>query len=380
MAKAKRDTERRKNAESARTERTLKAHVTTDASSKTTIVRQRRKRRASTLALQDSGSCVPLAAKYPRVTFMDLPTEKSSTKVDRSSPGPRAKVSIPTIPILCANPKWSGMCKDDERCTYRVKKPPTPVGFWALAACCKLIRRECWEYFMGATVYSIRADLVLHWLNYLKEKFPNSLSHIKKSTLEGGLVGSEDFFTDYDRGNPPADTDLGEIKMLVPALEAIAVQRYETLYNFKLTDIDAPSWTEPVDIGGWDAQSRMVNYRIRPSQGTRLLRWFNRDFGSHVAITVETTVLAEWEFLSKAWVNPKGTDENVSGRSKEHQAVICFSRKPLAAEEADQESTQVHKPESEREIEVSVFGPKEVARQGAQASWRIWWDFKFVRY
>jgi hypothetical protein len=121
---------------------------------------------------------------------------------DDDSPNSKVKFSWtpcrspnPTNPLLCANPKWSGTCKEEDRCTYKIHAPREPVGFWALAACNKAIRRETKEPFLRNTVVSIHPSVVVPWLNHLAKHAPNQINHIRRVTLAGpDSAGSLGYF------------------------------------------------------------------------------------------------------------------------------------------------------------------------------------------
>jgi hypothetical protein len=88
-------------------------------------------------------------------------------------------------PLLCANPKWSGMCDEEDRCTYKIYSPPEPVGFWALAASNKLIRNEAQEFFLRKTVVSIHPQDLRSWLDHLAGKDARRLDSLRRVTLAG---------------------------------------------------------------------------------------------------------------------------------------------------------------------------------------------------
>ncbi|KAH7091527.1 hypothetical protein FB567DRAFT_437000 [Paraphoma chrysanthemicola] len=75
-------------------------------------------------------------------------------------------------PLLCANPKWSGMCDEEDRCTYKIYAPPEPIGFWGLAASNKMIRNETQEFFLRKSVVSIHPRDLRPWLDHLADKDP----------------------------------------------------------------------------------------------------------------------------------------------------------------------------------------------------------------
>ncbi|KAH8725067.1 hypothetical protein GQ44DRAFT_707716 [Phaeosphaeriaceae sp. PMI808] len=95
------------------------------------------------------------------------------------------KAVNPDYPLLCLNPKWSGLCTESERCTFKCTSPPEPRGFWGLAATSRLIRHEAVEFFMVETVFSIHPQDVSGWIDWLEENRPKMLQLIKKVTIAG---------------------------------------------------------------------------------------------------------------------------------------------------------------------------------------------------
>ncbi|KAF1848703.1 uncharacterized protein K460DRAFT_364695 [Cucurbitaria berberidis CBS 394.84] len=117
----------------------------------------------------------------------------------------------PSSPLLCANPKWSGMCAEQDRCTYKVLAPPEPRGLWALAASNKFIRNEAQELFMGRSVLSIHPNDLRPFLRYMKNNAPGQLSHLRRITI----AGPDYLFS---------QSDIELLPELIPNLEAVGYQ------------------------------------------------------------------------------------------------------------------------------------------------------------
>ncbi|KAH4200543.1 hypothetical protein HBI56_026420 [Parastagonospora nodorum] len=88
-------------------------------------------------------------------------------------------------PLLCANPKWSGVCSEDERCTYRLGSLAVLRGAWALAASNKMIRNKAQEMFFRDSVVSVRAQDLEVWLDHLAMKNPRHLNRLQRVCLAG---------------------------------------------------------------------------------------------------------------------------------------------------------------------------------------------------
>jgi hypothetical protein len=95
------------------------------------------------------------------------------------------KGTNPTYPLLCHHPRWSGLCPETERCSFKHAEPPEPRGFWGLAATCKLVREEMQDLFMKETCFSIHPVHMKGWLAWLERRAPKQLSSIKKVTFAG---------------------------------------------------------------------------------------------------------------------------------------------------------------------------------------------------
>jgi hypothetical protein len=73
----------------------------------------------------------------------------------------------PKTPLLCANPEWSSMCKEQDRCTREANAPLQLQGSWALAVSNKAIRNESLELFLRGATVSVHWDDLHPWLDHL---------------------------------------------------------------------------------------------------------------------------------------------------------------------------------------------------------------------
>jgi hypothetical protein len=82
------------------------------------------------------------------------------------------------------------MCTEEDRCTYNVDHPPTPLGFWALAATNKLIRGEMQELFLKKPVISVQERDLYTWLDCVSSISPGKLENVQRLTFAGSELSS----------------------------------------------------------------------------------------------------------------------------------------------------------------------------------------------
>jgi hypothetical protein len=88
------------------------------------------------------------------VTPTSTPISIQSGRITESyTPGRPAKALTETSPPL-RQPKWSGFCAEEDRCSVKEGAFIKPLGFYGLAATCKFIRNECKDYFITETTPS----------------------------------------------------------------------------------------------------------------------------------------------------------------------------------------------------------------------------------
>lgn len=205
-----------------------------------------RKRKAEQKAVNQSSDTHPAATfkppKNPRATFEELPAELrlqiyellcESTMIHvhrhREDGKPildedditngeikfswtPCRGTNPRSPLLCANPKWSGMCKEEDRCAYKINEPLELRGFWALAACNKAIRSETKELGLRNSVVSIDIHILIEWLHHLVEYAPDQIALLHRITITA--------LDCYDHH----DYAISILTSCLPALEAVGFQ------------------------------------------------------------------------------------------------------------------------------------------------------------
>jgi hypothetical protein len=138
-------------------------------------------------------------------------------------------------PLLCLHPKWSGMCDEEDRCTYKKDAPPEPIGFWALAASNKFIRNETQDFFLRKAVVSIHPQDLHPWLDHVSKTNPRQIDNLRRITLAGPNTyknfSSIEFQTLRDR---------------IPKLEGIGVQCQDASWRWSGSwpggDISSDEW------------------------------------------------------------------------------------------------------------------------------------------
>jgi hypothetical protein len=189
--------------------------VKTSSSEDTSIVAKRRRKKNVVVEPRDEHLALTYKTpRNPQATFEGLPAEirlqiydylcdssiihvhKHQAKTIPGNDGHNDKQPTcftwtpcrspsPKSPLLCANPKWSGMCKEEDRCTYKLYSPPEVFGFWALAASSKAIRNEAQEFFLRRTVISIHPENLRPWLDHLAKHSPRQIDYLRRITLAG---------------------------------------------------------------------------------------------------------------------------------------------------------------------------------------------------
>lgn len=90
----------------------------------------------------------------------------------------------PEHPLLCANPKWSGKCEEEDRGTHNPNSPRSPRGFWALAEASTSLHREIQRLWLRRAVVSIHPQHLRAWLDHLS-RTPHQLAQLRRVTLAG---------------------------------------------------------------------------------------------------------------------------------------------------------------------------------------------------
>ena len=235
-------------------------------------------------------------------------------------------------PLLCANPKWSGMCDEDDRCTHKIDAPPEPVGFWALAACNKFIRNETQEFFLGKTIVSIHPHDLRPWLNHLAVTNARRLDSLRRVTLAGAY--SYKYF-----GN----AELQLIRDLLPNLEGLGFQFQDYVWR----------WTSTYLVDG--------EFDVYPTGWKRwpLVAWL-KDFDPSITIALEAMV----------WVKPNRYHH--VHNFPEQQVTISVIRKGKMAENNSSPGSGW----TDEDVDIEVVRPGRLGSPKRTAQWRQWWRGK----
>jgi hypothetical protein len=146
----------------------------------------------------------------------------------------------PKCTLLCANPKWSGLCKDSERCTVTVGALPEPRGFEALMWTCKSIRQESQTSFLRNTTVSIGTWYYWKWIKYLEERSPQHFELVRYITLAGESTYKQ-LVWDTDIPENPFES----IRVKFPNLQGIAFQVQAGRYGIRGLKVEKqPTWRE----------------------------------------------------------------------------------------------------------------------------------------
>ncbi|KAF2267449.1 hypothetical protein CC78DRAFT_577160 [Lojkania enalia] len=237
----------------------------------------------------------------PQATFMGLPTElrlhiysyisnatlmhvyrhKEGQWINGNWRPPRffwspCQAPHPDYPMLCLNPKWSGLCEESERCAYRIYSPPESSGFVALSQTCKLIHSETQEFFRRGTSVCIHPQEVRPWLDHLESIAPEQIECLQSVTFFG-MRPDRSWY----------DVAIKELKSRVPNLTTVGCQgqvRKWSMLNGRHV-FDAELWRNwylaqcvktldaniTVVMEGYIFNKRRVNYAHSPDKDEQLV-------------------------------------------------------------------------------------------------------------
>lgn len=241
----------------------------------------------------------------------------------------------PKSPLLCANPKWSGLCNEKDRCTHKVYAPAEPRGFWALAASAKAIRSEAKEFFLRRTVVSISAIHLELWLDYLAKHAPRQIDQLRRITLAGPNTWAA--FSSHT-------TQI--LRDRVSNLEGVGFQCQDSIYRWfsyfrPAIELDRAAWKK-----------------------TNIYHWI-LGFDPSVEIAAEVLV---WRKPGLSW----------TVNTVEQQIAIRVLRRARAPD--DGESGVWKGPlVRDEDIEVEVDNPGQLVECKRNAKWRQWWRGKETR-
>ena len=247
----------------------------------------------------------------------------------------------PSNRLLCANPKWSGTCVEEERCAFNAVTPREPRGIHALAASCRVLHGETMSLLRRCEGISIKSRNLLPWLQYMEQHAPRHLERLRRVTVEG----EHSPWLDYPY---PGTKDF---RRRVPHLEAFAVQAQGRLRH-------------------WVQTSRGPDVTMRTDMW-KLWGVFNwtRAFGADVELTTEATV--HW--------NPRRIPIDMCNPDVTEQCITLRTRRPVLEDggEVDINGYLICKDE---DIHHETIQPRHLGAPELKANWRKWWDTPELRY
>jgi hypothetical protein len=234
----------------------------------------------------------------------------------------------PKSPLLCANPKWSGMCTEADRCTYNINSPPEPLGFWALAASSKDVHNETQEFFLRRTVVSIHPRNLRPWLDHLAEHTPQHIDHLRRITLAG---------PNTYRCVVQSQVDL--LRERIPNLEGVGFQSQDPIWRW-VRSYDDPNNLK-VDCNAWKRWN--------------ILEWM-QNFDPSITIALEAMALCR----PRRWHN---------GNINEQQFAVRVLR----------EGKTEGNGWDDDDVVVEIHQPGAPAEPKRNARWRAWWRGKDMK-
>lgn len=242
-----------------------------------------------------------------------------------------------TSPLLCANPKWSGLCAEEDRCTYKKYAPPAPRGFAALTASCKFLRSETQGYWMRNTVVSIAPLALRLWLLYLEKHARHQLRNLRRVTLAGP-----------DQYNTFKAQHVRELWRRVPNLEAVAFQGQTHPFPW----IRQVSEVYNVDMRSrWHQWSALAPFRVFPRS---------------VTVVVEGLIYLK-----------RRTSKTTKGKPlKEQQLVVRVIRE---GKEPDENGMFEGEGDGwgDEDVQLELVQPGGLVEKASDALWREWWKDEF---
>ena len=258
------------------------------------------------------------------------------------------RATNPKHPLLCANPKWSALCPESERCTFRPYASPQVNrvrGFAALATSCKFVRSETQDFFLRNTTVSIHPQDVQEWLDHLEKNTPSHIEQLRRITVAGPF--------DY-RNNMPAA--LEQIEQRIPHLQGVGFQGQVNKWQMSARG-----------VGMGVGHQCDVNGRWRSWRMAELMQRFGRD----VTVVMEGYTWAKArrfgpteDLHSVFQVARKGRDTNTpptppSPVSRLVQGVVFGVLPPSPGWD-------------DRDVEIESYTSKPLAYK-RNAKWRQWW-------
>ena len=226
----------------------------------------------------------------------------------------------PEEPTTLREPNWPGMCKEKDRCTFKLYSPPKHFGFWALAASSKAIRKEAQESFLRRTVISIHPENLQPWLDHLAKHAPRQIDHLRRVTLAGPNTHPEFL-----------QAQIRLLRERVPNLEGVGFQGQEGVWRW----VRAYAPGEPcIERETWESWN--------------ILEWM-RIFDSSVTIALEGIMWYKHEHWQTMIV--------------ERQFAVRMLRKGKTEGQGWNDD----------DVEVEFDEPGKLAESKKNAKWRAWW-------
>jgi hypothetical protein len=245
--------------------------------------------------------------------------------------------------LLCANPKWSGTCTEEERCTYNTVTPSEPRGFHALAASSKALRDEAMGLLSRCEGVSIPTIALRPWLSYMEQRAPKHLEQLRRVTLEARWGRREYGFFGI--------TDSDGLECRLPRLKAVGVQ--------------SQGW-----LPDWVTTSRGPDVTMRTDAMSKRWQHTKRLMISRADIKTTIEIMVHWNprRIPNYMCNPDVVEQMISVR---------FTGSVLKdGGEVDNRGTVIWKEE-----DVEVIQPKHLLGEPKQnAKWREWWKTDELRY
>lgn len=234
-------------------------------------------------------------------------------------------------PLLCANPKWSGMCPESARCTHNITSPPEPMGFWGLAASSKATRNEAQEFFLQRTVVSVYPRDLVHWLDYLGEHAPAQIDYLRRVTIAGPM-----YFT---------EAVVQALRLRVPKLECLGIQCQDEVWD----DWQLPAVSDPkIDRDAW--------------KSWYVLNWV-KEFDETVTVAIEVMLWRKRRL--------RRFRQTLPGHWVGKQLALRVLR-----EGHEDNRTRVDGGWNDHDVQVEIDDPGRLAEPNRYAKWRQWWNVR----
>lgn len=178
-------------------------------------------------------------------------------------------------PLLCAAPKWSGMCQEEDGCAHRPGMLMTPKGAWALVASNKLIRSEAHEIFFRKSVVSIHPQVLAPWLDYITQRDLRHVKNLERITLAGP-----------NSWRVLSKIELNILRDRVPNLRGLGVQCQDPVWRWARIDaqqelvFDSNKWQE------WNVVDWVRSFDPKITVALEAMIWNSTGLEEQVSINI----------------------------------------------------------------------------------------------